>query len=89
MTFAITHPEPGTRLGADECPGVDQRGHGLTMTVIHDPGCCREWESGQATTPARAGAFRQAAARWGTGWPQQSQRPTAGSELQAEPEAEP
>ena len=61
MTLSISHPEPGARLGADQCPGVDQQGHGLTMTVIHDAGCCREWETGQAATPARAESFRQAA----------------------------
>ena len=87
MTLSISHPEPGARLGADECPGTDQRGHGLTMAVIHDAGCCQEWETGQASTPARAESFRQAAARWGTAWPQQHHHPAAGTELQAEPEA--
>jgi hypothetical protein len=87
MTLSVSHPEPGARLGADQCPGTDQRGHGLTMAVIHDTGCCQEWETGQAATPARARAFRQAAARWGTAWPQQHQHPAAGTELQAEPEA--
>ena len=75
MTLSISHPEPGARLGADQCPGTDQRGHGLTMTVIHDAGCCQEWETGQASTPARAESFRQAAARWGTAWPEKPQHP--------------
>jgi hypothetical protein len=75
MTLSVSHPEPGARLGADECPGVDKRGHGLTMAVIHDTGCCREWETGHAATPARAESFRQAAARWGTAWPGQPQQP--------------
>ena len=88
MTLSISRPEPGARLGADQCPGVDQRGHGLTMAVIHDAGCCQEWETGQAATPARAESFRQAAARWGMAWPQQRQHPAAGTESEAEPEAE-
>ena len=75
MTLSVAHPEPGARLGADQCPGTDERGHGLTMAVIHDAGCCREWETGQAATPARAESFRQAAARWGTAWPGQPQHP--------------
>jgi hypothetical protein len=65
VTFSISHPEPGVRLGVDECPGVDERGHGLTMAVIHDAGCCQEWETGRASAPAWAESFRQAAARWG------------------------
>jgi hypothetical protein len=75
MTLSVSHPESGARLGADACPGVDERGHGLTMAVIHDTGCCREWETGQAATAARAESFRQAAARWGTAWPGQPQHP--------------
>jgi hypothetical protein len=63
MTLSISHPTPGTRLGAGQCPGIDRRGHGLTMSVIHDAGCCQEWEAGQAAAPARAQAFRHAAAR--------------------------
>jgi hypothetical protein len=88
MTVSISRPEPGVRLGADQCPGVDERGHGLTMAVIHDAGCCQEWETGQAASPNRAQSFQQAAARWGTAWPQQHQNPGAGTESQAEPEAE-
>ena len=57
------------------------------MAVIHDAGCCQEWETGQAATPARAESFRQAAARWGTAWPQQRQ-PVAGTEFQADKEPE-
>jgi hypothetical protein len=75
VTFGISHPEPGARLGANQCPGVDERGHGLTMAVIHDAGCCREWETGHASTPARAESFRHAAARWGTAWPENPQHP--------------
>jgi len=89
MTVSVSHPESGVRLGADECPGIGERGQGLTMAVIHDTGCCREWETGQAATPARAGSFRQAAARWGMAWPQQRQHPVAGTESEAGPEAEP
>jgi hypothetical protein len=63
------------------------------MAVIHDAVCCREWETGQASAPARAGSFRQAAARWGTTWPEQRQRPAADAEskdshLQVQREAE-
>jgi hypothetical protein len=82
MTLSISHHQPGVRLGADECPGIDECGHGLTMTVIHDAGCCQEWEAGRASAPARAESFRQAAARWGTAWPSQPQpgrEPEAGS----------
>jgi hypothetical protein len=75
MTLGISHHEPGVRAGAETCPGVDERGHGLTMAVIHDGGCCQEWETGQASTPDRAESFRQAAARWGTAWPAQPQHP--------------
>ena len=45
------------------------------MTVIHDAGCCQEWETGHAATPARAESFRHAAARWGTAWPEKPQHP--------------
>ena len=89
MTLSVARPEPGARLGADQCPGTGQRGHGLTMAVIHDTGCCREWETGQAAPPGRAESFRDAAARGGTAWPQQPQHPAAGTDPQAEPEAEP
>lgn len=80
MTIRVSRPEPGARLGADRCPGVDTRGHGLTMAVIHDGGCCREWETGQAATPGRAQSFRQAAARWQAAWPP---RPQPGREPEA------
>jgi hypothetical protein len=90
VTFSISHPELGVRLGADECPGVDERGHGLTLAVIHDAGCCQEWETGQASTPARAESFRQAAARWGTAWPgePQSVRDAWDAHLHSQREAE-
>jgi len=77
MTFYLSHHEPGIRLGVDRCPGVDERGHGLTMSTIHDNSCCAEWESGQASTPARAKEFREAATRWGATWPRRE--PEAGS----------
>jgi hypothetical protein len=88
MTLGISHHSPGVRLGVDECPGVDERGHGLTMSIIHDAGCCQEWETGQASTPARAAAFRETAARWGASWPPGRQRPGAAAESQAEAEPE-
>jgi hypothetical protein len=88
VTSSLSHHQPGIRLGVDECPGVDERGHGLTMTVIHDAGCCQEWETGQASNPARAGSFRQAAARWGTAWPGERQRPAVGAQHHG-PETEP
>jgi hypothetical protein len=28
-----------------ECPGVDSRGHGLTMSDIHMGECCERWET--------------------------------------------
>jgi hypothetical protein len=77
MTLYVSHHEPGVRLGVDRCPGVDERGHGLTMSIIHDNSCCAEWESGQASTPARAKEFREAAACWGATWPRRE--PEAGS----------
>ena len=58
------------RLGADACPGIGERGHGLTMSILHDGTCCTEWAAGQTSWPARAREFEKAAARWGTTWPQ-------------------
>lgn len=84
MTFGISRPGPGVRLGADQCPGTGERGHGLTMAVIHDGGCCREWETGQASSPARAEAFRQAAARWASTWPPAARpQPETETEMEA------
>ena len=77
--IGVSHHEPGVRLGVDACPGVDERGHGLTMTVVHDSACCREWESGQASTPARAASFRDVASRWGSTWPKAEAGPEADS----------
>ncbi len=71
------------RLGVDACPGIDERGHGLTMRTLHDDGCCAEWASGRASTPRRAGAFRTVAARWGASWPK-AQPEAAGPEPEAE-----
>jgi hypothetical protein len=92
MTVSISRHEPGVRLGADACPGIGERGHGLTMAVIHGARCCQEWETGQAAASARAESFRQAAARWGMIWPGQRQHPAAGTESRqatagTEPEA--
>ena len=89
MTFSISHPEPGTRLGADQCPGIGERGHGLTMAIIHGAGCCREWETGQASTPVRAESFRQAAARGGTTWPSPRQAKVKVPQANAEPAVTP
>ncbi len=77
--IGVSHHEPRVRLGVDACPGVDERGHGLTMRTLHDSGCCREWESGQASTPARAASFREVASRWGSTWPKAEAEPEAGS----------
>jgi hypothetical protein len=85
VIYVVSHRDH-VRLGVDACPGIDERGHGLTMRTLHDDGCCAEWASGHASTPARAEVFREIAARWGLAWP------TARSEaadLEAEPEAEP
>ena len=88
MTLSLTRHQPGLRAGVDACPGISERGHGLTMTIIHDPGCCHEWETGQAATPARAQAFGQAAARWGSTWPAPPRPPGPGTQAQAETEPE-
>lgn len=48
MTYSLSHPEPGQRAGADICPGVDSRGHGLTMALVHDSACCTRWEAAHA-----------------------------------------
>ncbi len=80
MTVSISHHQGAGRAGVDYCPGVDERGHGMRLALIHDAQCCQEWGSGQASTPARAAAFTDAAARWGDAWP----RPEAGP---SEPEA--
>ncbi len=72
-----THHETGVRLGVDACPGAGERGHGLTMTTLHDGACCHEWESGQASTEARAGSFREVASRWGSTWPRAERDPGA------------
>jgi hypothetical protein len=87
MTLSISHHPPGVRLGVDECPGIAERGHGLTMTIIHDASCCHEWETGQASAPARAQAFCQAAGRWGATWPGGPQHPGPRIQAGAEPEA--
>ena len=79
MTFYVSHHETGVRRGADACPGIDERGHGLTMSLIHDDTCCEEWESGSTPSETRAREWAKVAARWGTTWP----RPAA----QAQPEA--
>jgi hypothetical protein len=67
--IGVSHHEPGVRLGVDACPGVDERGHGLTMAIVHDSACCHEWESGEASTPGRGASFREVATRWGSTWP--------------------
>ena len=83
MIYVAPHQD-GVRLGVDACPGLDERGRGLTMRTLHDAGCCAEWASGEASTRARAAAFREVAARWGAAWPEaEPDRP------EPEPEAEP
>jgi hypothetical protein len=76
----VGHHHGHERLGVDACPGIDERGHGLTMQTLHDGGCCAEWASGEASTPGRAEAFREVPARWGAAWPKTTP--------EAEPEAE-
>ena len=85
MIYVAPHRDH-VRLGVDACPGIDERGHGLTMRTLHD-GCCAEWASGQASTPARAEAFREVAARWGSTWPKAGLQ-AADPEAEPEPEAE-
>jgi hypothetical protein len=70
----VSRSEPGTRLGVDACPGVDERGHGLTTRTLHDDACCHEWETGQASSPSRARAFSEVAERWGSSWPRKVER---------------
>ena len=70
----VDHPGAHVRLGVDACPGIDERGHGLTMATLHDGGCCAEWAAGEASTPARAEAFREVAARWGSSWPKEPEQ---------------
>jgi hypothetical protein len=77
--MGVSHHEPGVRLGVDACPGVDERGHGLSMGIVHDSGCCHEWASGEASTPRRAASFCEVAARWGSTWPRAEAEPKAGS----------
>ena len=83
MTIYVAPHRDHVRLGVDACPGVDERGHGLTMRTLHDDGCCAEWASGRASSPPRAEAFRVVAARWGSTWP----RPHPEAEPEPEPEA--
>jgi hypothetical protein len=77
--MGLTHHEPGVRLGVDACPGVDERGHGMAMAIVHDNTCCHEWESCEASTSARAPSFREVASRWGSTWPRAEAEPEAGS----------
>ncbi|HEY1324323.1 MAG TPA: hypothetical protein VGF32_28960 [Streptosporangiaceae bacterium] len=37
-----------------ECPGVDTRGHGLTMSEIHMGKCCELWEAQHAEPAVEA-----------------------------------
>jgi hypothetical protein len=81
VTFSISRPGAGDRLGVDRCPGIDERGHGLTTAVIHDGGCCAEWSAGETPAPDRAEAFREAAARWGASWPKPEPEPEPEAQL--------
>lgn len=75
MTARISRHDPGVRRGADACPGIDERGHGLTMSLIHDNSCCAEWESGVTPHPGRAAEWSRVAQRWGTEWPRPEPEP--------------
>jgi hypothetical protein len=70
----VEHPPDGPRkgriLGLDVCPGIDERGHGLTMAILHDSTCCAEWEAGETPWPRRAAEWRKIAGRRGSTWPQ-------------------
>jgi hypothetical protein len=70
MSAYISRHEAGVRAGADACPGIDERGQGLTMSLIHDGTCCEQWQSGSTPPPRRAAEWSKVAARWGTTWPQ-------------------
>jgi hypothetical protein len=37
------------------CPGVDSRGHGLTMSDIHMGRCCELWEAQRSEPQTEAG----------------------------------
>jgi hypothetical protein len=78
VTAYISHHDPAVNRGIDACPGIDERGHGLTMTLIHDATCCQEWESGITPWPARAKAWVELAERKGSTWPRPDREPEAG-----------
>ena len=39
------------------CPGVDSRGHGLTMSDIHMGRCCELWEAARAEAEPSAAVY--------------------------------
>jgi hypothetical protein len=55
--ITVEHPGPGARPGVSACPGVDARGHGLTMTILHSGTCCEAWEACQSEREAEAGLW--------------------------------
>ena len=70
MIYVAPHQDH-VRLGVDACPGVDERGHGVTMRTLHDhwrevPKPVRRavwiaWRRGAgAGTPAHRAAIRLA-----------------------------
>lgn len=86
VSYPEDGPRQGRRLGIDRCPGIDERGHGLTMRILHDSTCCAEWQAGETPYPARAAEFRKAAERFGSTWPNADREPDAGP-ADREPEA--
>jgi hypothetical protein len=77
MTAYISHHDPKVRVGIDACPGIDERGHGLTMALIHDDSCCAEWEAGSTPWPTREREWRTMAERKGSTWPRPEPEPEA------------
>jgi hypothetical protein len=51
---SISRAGTGSRAVTRECPGVDTRGHGLTMSEIHMGKCCELWEAQHAEPAVEA-----------------------------------
>jgi len=80
----LTHHQPGVHPGLNACPGLGERGHGLTMALVHDGTCCAEWEAGETAHPDRAAQWDTIARRRGTTWPKPAAGPEPGTAAEAE-----
>jgi hypothetical protein len=87
--ITVASHQSHVRLGVDACPGIDERGHGLSLRTLHDDGCCTEWAAGEASTEARAKEFRTVAARWGASWPKAEREAAPEAKVPLLPEATP